>query len=94
MRTLADFKRAIEVGTKWEGFNYLYNRSMGVREVSKVKSGKFSFRTIRESGEIVDSWMDFPKASEIEFKEGDMVTIYYIDSYTKERKPMMSYKKV
>lgn len=94
MKTLADFKRAIQIGTKWEGFNHLYKRTMGIREVSKVQSTRFAFRTVRETGEEVHSWTDFPKASDLVIREDGTVDIYFVCSYTKERKPMLSYKKV
>lgn len=73
MKTLADFKRAMKVGSYWTGFNHLYKSSLGLREVSKVQSNAFAF-LIPESGQ--NSWCDFPKAKDIEFGEDGSVNIY------------------
>lgn len=88
MKTLADFKRALKVGTKWEGFNHYYQSSFGVRELSKVQSNSFAFKTV----EGKDSWIDFPKSKDIKFKDDGTVEIYkeWCDGY----RLMISYKQV
>jgi hypothetical protein len=90
VKTLADFKRALTVGSKWEGFNHYYQSSFGVREVSKVQSNSFAFKTINSKGEETNSWSDFPKAKDIKFKEDGTVEIYtqWCDGY----RLMLSYK--
>ena len=70
MKTLADFKRALKVGTKWEAYNYIYDRSLGIREVAKVDTVKVGFKSA-----MGISYCDFPKASMIKFN-GDTVEIY------------------
>jgi len=92
MKTLADFKRAIQPGTKWEGFNHYYKSSLGVREISKVQSNSFAFKTVRDNGEVVDSWADFPKAKDIAFNEDGTVDIYGI--WDGEKRLLLSYKEV
>lgn len=83
MKTLADFKRALRVGSKWEGFNHYYQSSLGVREVSKVQSNSFAFKIVDDKGEERNSWCDFPKAKDIKFKEDGTVEIYkeWCDGY-------------
>lgn len=88
MKTLADFKRAMSVGTKWEGFNHYYNSSLGVRECSKSQTDSFAFRT--EKGE--NSWSDYPKAKDIKFLEDGTVEIY--KTWHNEYRLMLSYKQV
>jgi hypothetical protein len=100
MKTLADFKRAMKVGTRWSGYNHLYKSNMGVREVSKVKSTSFAFRMQKDDGSFVDSWCDFPKAPNIEFMDDGTVNIYAETNYyfgsehNTERKLLLSYKQV
>jgi len=67
MKTIADFKRAVTVGSKWHTtHNFVTNginepiKDMGVREVGKVQSNCFAFRTL--SGEL--SYCDWPTKKE------------------------------
>ena len=90
MKTLADFKRAVKIGTKWEGFNHFYNSSFGIREVSKVQSNRFAFKTVTVNGEVCDSWSDFPKSKDIRFKEDGTVEIY--GEWANEYRLILSYK--
>lgn len=92
MKTLADFKRALTLGSKWSCYNHLYNSDMGVREVSMVRSNSFGFRVIRESGEEVTSLCDFPKASDIEITSNGTVNIYGI--WRDSRRIKLSYRQV
>ena len=59
MKTLADFKRALSLGSVWEGWHLQSGTSLGVREVCKVMYDGVRFKLAdgRESA------MDFPKAS-------------------------------
>lgn len=62
MKTLADLKRMMVVGSKWHGHHHLQNRDMGVKEVSKIQSKAVAFHT-----QMGDSWLEFPKAKSIAF---------------------------
>ncbi len=97
MKTLADFKRAMQVNTEWEAFNHLYQVSMGKRVISNVRTTKFSFRTIREDGEVVDSWCAFPTAGNIKFLEDGSVQIYgkkWINNNESVTALLLTYKKI
>lgn len=69
MKTLADLKRKMKIGSKWEAIHF-NGWSPGVREIAEVKTNKIGFKTVRENGEIVTSWVDFPKAKNILFQNG------------------------
>lgn len=75
MRTLADFKRAMQPETIWEGFNYCYETPyyLGVRRCIKSGSTQFSFFN-PETG--CETYSDFPKASDIKFREDGTVEIW------------------
>lgn len=76
MKTLADFKRALSVGSKWHTKLMKYGTDIGVRPVSKVRSNGVSFRTVRPNGEVCDSYLDFPKACNVKFREDGTVEIW------------------
>jgi hypothetical protein len=92
MKTLADFKRALQPGTKWEGYNHYYKSSFGVREIASAMSTKFGFKHIRDDGTMTVSWCDYPKAGDISFKEDGTVNIY--KQWQGERQLLLSYKQV
>lgn len=88
MKTLSDFKKRLTVGTKLEAihhFNFegrmpdgtpIYgDKNLGTREVSIVQSNSFALKTTRTTGEIVDSWCQYPKAKQVMFKDSDTITI-------------------
>ena len=87
MRTLADFKKAMQLGTSWHAYNHLSKCDMGVRVVSKAQSNRFAFRTTRNT----DSWCEFPKANDIEFVDVNTVNIYERNAETKNL--MLTYTK-
>jgi hypothetical protein len=91
MKTLADFKRALVIGSEWEAFNHYYQSSLGIRAVGKVQSNCFAFITYR-NGESNLSYCDFPLSKDIKFREDGTVEIYkeWCDGY----RLMMTYKKV
>lgn len=89
MKTLADFKRAMRIGTKWSAYNHYYNSDMGIRECSIAQTNRFAFKTIKNDGEICNSWCDFPKASDIEFTN-DTVVIWGEGAHG--RCPIITYK--
>lgn len=64
MKTLADIRRAMVVGSKWHCFNHLFNKDMGVREISIKRTNAVAFKT--GAG---NSWIEFPKASEVKIHE-------------------------
>lgn len=85
MKTLADLKRALSVGSKWQGFHHFQNRDLGVREVSKVQSKAVAFAT--PGG---DSWLEFPKASQVKFDaDGNGFTLV-----NDQGQAVLSYKQV
>ena len=66
---LADAKRRVQVGERLTLIEApQWPAMIGVtREVTRVMSGKFALRTVNRDGEIVDSWTDWPKASEMSY---------------------------
>ena len=95
---LAQFKRALTLGSLWEATNYLVPDKahvFGVRPVSIVKTNKVAFRT--PDGR--DSWHNFATADCYEFINGDTVLIYWPEvkagnsqSFDSPRKLIMQYK--
>jgi len=78
MKTLADFKRAMIVGSKWETIKHFKDNlteTTPVRECSKRQANSFAFRTTLPDGRIADCWLDFPKAKDVEFLNNDTITI-------------------
>jgi hypothetical protein len=68
MKTLADIKKAMRLGTKWRMIHCGYpphfkSTDHGIREVSIVQTNAIAFRT--DSGS--DSWLQWPKAKQIRF---------------------------
>jgi len=66
MKTIADIKRKMTVGSKWSCLWSCREQSkdMGERFVGKVQSNSFGFIN-PITGNI--SWCDWPKKSEVEF---------------------------
>ncbi len=71
MRTLAELKRKIVLGTKLHTFNHWYNKDMGIREIGHVQSNSFAFKTDHNTL----SWCEFPKAKELIFEDTNKFTI-------------------
>lgn len=77
MKTVADFKRAMVVGTKWKATHaYLSgagapSKPLGTRECGLANTVSFAFVN-PESGEL--SYCDWPKKAEFSFENG-VVTI-------------------
>lgn len=108
INTLADFKKAINVGTKLNTIWHQYSATKGENgylifeshtkendEVSIVKSTQFAVKRKKKDGTFIDSWMQFPKASECTFNDNS-VTINdetMINFETREKKvlPFMTY---
>lgn len=72
MKTLADFKRALTLGSKWE-CTHAQSGSLGIREVALVKSNCVGFHT--DKGSI--SYLYFPKSSEFEINSKGEAEIYW-----------------
>jgi hypothetical protein len=88
MKSIADFKRAMILGTTWEAKReYLgdtkYSNTLGVRDCGLNNTTGFGF--ITESGSISHS--DWPKKSEFSVQDG-VVTI------EKEGFVRLTYKKI
>ncbi len=68
MKTIADIKRAMTVGSKWHTVHHGYApdwtpQDMGVRAISIAQTNSVAFRTIRGA----DSWIQFPKKNQVIF---------------------------
>lgn len=103
IQTLADFKKSIQLGVKISGTlhmtfngrdekgNVLYKDSiLPAREVSIVQSNSFALKTTKTTGEIVDSWCQYPKAKECTFLD-NVITIHELNREGKLI-PVLSYK--
>jgi len=76
INNLSQFKKALKVGQMVKTVNHRYG-DMGTRPISIVQSNSFAMKTTKESGEIVDSWCEYPKASEIECNGTNEVSIFW-----------------
>lgn len=78
MRTLADLKRRIKVGTKIEKIEHINidngvrvahpPHPAGVREVVKVQTNAWAIQSAEDNSK---SWLDIPKASELSCNGND-----------------------
>lgn len=80
MKTLADVKRKMTLGSKWRCVRLFNNEDIGVREIGKVQTNAVAF--LKPDGKL--SWLWWPKAKEVQ-AEGDNVVIL------KEGKPFLKY---
>ena len=83
MKTLADFKRALQVGRTVETIHAKFG-SFGKRQISKVQSNAFALKTER-AGKTVDSWCEFPTAKDIEFPNENTAVIYWGEGTGREQ---------
>ena len=95
MKTLADVKRAMTVGTHWEGIN-ANGYSLGVREIVDVASTKVGFLTKKGDKEVV-SWCYFPKSKDVKFT-GDWIEFWRLwyrpGSDELENLPVLKFRQV
>ena len=71
MRTLADVKRKMELGSNWHCVRLSGgNEDMGVREVGKVQGNAVAFLS---GGKL--SWLWWPKAKDVQV-QGNSFTIF------------------
>ena len=102
MKSVAEFKRNLKVGLEFKTIHHMnfagrnedgtpiYNdKDLGIRKVSIVQSNSFALATQRTTGEVVDSWCMYPKASESVF-DGDTLTILE-EQRDGGMKPVLSY---
>ncbi len=72
MKTLADFKRALTLGSEWEAYYGPNLQPLGKRSVGRVMSNGVGFNT--ERGTL--SYFYYPKASLLRFLNEDTVEVY------------------
>lgn len=88
MKTVAEFKRRMQVGTKvhtlyHKEFNgrttngeIIYKtKDLGIRPVSIVQTTQFAFETKKTDGTTSDSWCSFPKLTDCRFEGEDTIVI-------------------
>lgn len=108
MKTVADFKRRIKKDVKLHcvfhqaaqgrdenGRLILTDEDKGIRAVNIVQTNQFTLLTTKSNGDIIDSWINFPKASQCKFIDDD--TIMYLEPDFREQKkevliPLLTYK--
>jgi len=92
MKTLADFKRALQPDTKWHATNANHG-DLGIGTVSILQSNAVAFK--REGRENL-TWLTFPKASEFEINERGEAEIYWpaCEVYEKPRRLILTYRQV
>ncbi|MCD8252745.1 MAG: hypothetical protein LUD40_12475 [Phocaeicola dorei] len=71
MKTLADVKRKMTLGSKWHCVRvFNNNENIGVREIGKVQTNAVAF--LKPDGKL--SWLWWPKAKDVQV-EGNSFTI-------------------
>lgn len=104
MKNLADFKRALIIGTKvqttfhldFKGRNEdgtpIYgDKDRGIRPVSIVQSNSVAFEQVLTDGKKQDQWLQWPKASDCEFT-GDNTVVIYETSREGKKVKVLTYK--
>jgi hypothetical protein len=93
MNNLSQFKKRLKVGVKLETTHTKLG-SFGVRPVSIVQSNSFALTTVKNlpdgGTETVNSWCQYPKASDIEFPDADTANIYWGEGERREH--ILTYK--
>jgi hypothetical protein len=108
MKTIADFKRSLTVGSKLhsifhqaslgrdaQGQIILGDEDKGIREVSIVQSNSFALKTVNREGKTVDSWMSYPKKDECKFLDENTIQILTPDFRIRDKEvliPCITYK--
>ncbi len=90
MKTLADFKRAMQVGTVW------YRKHVNEKEfVKRTIASVHSNHVYVMDEEGKKAMLDFPKATEFEINEKGEAEIYWPASevYEKPRRLILTYRK-
>lgn len=71
MKTLADVKRKMRLGTKWQCYHLIFNTDMGIRKVGQIRTNAVAF--LKPDGKL--SWLDWPKAKDIQVNDENTFTI-------------------
>jgi hypothetical protein len=103
IKSLAEFKKAIQLDVAVHTiFHMQFNgrdseqkpvyttEDKGIRKVSVKQTNAFALKTTIAEGETVDSWCDYPKASECEVKDGKLL-IYEEDQRENKRTLVLTY---
>ncbi len=88
INTVADFKRLLQLGAQVhcvyhmafagrdaQGQPIYKDEDKGVRKVSRKQTNSFALKTTKTTGEIVDSWCSYPKASEVIIKDNQITIL-------------------
>lgn len=75
MRNLSDFKKRLKLGVELEMVHAKLG-SLGIRPISIVQSNSFALATKKADG-IVNSWCEFPKASNFEVSDSNTAKIFW-----------------
>ena len=91
MKTLSDFKKRLKTGVKLHtvyhnavagrderGCLIFKDEDKGVREVSIVQTNTFALKTL-QGGNMVDSYCQYPKASEVQILSENSIKILTAD---------------
>lgn len=76
MSALSKFKNHVKVGVDVDYVNHQYVGMDQIRKVEIVQTQKFAMGILRDDGEYVTSWMDFPKAKFLVENSGGSFTIW------------------
>jgi hypothetical protein len=94
MKRLADFKRALTLGSKWKAT--IYDRrdeafELGTREVRVIRQNSVGF----DNGKGGISYLNLPKAKDYEYEKG-IVKIFYPECkiYDLPRSLILTYEKI
>lgn len=75
-KTLAEFKRVLQVGDTLKCTRFGFNPvTYPPREVAIKQTNSFALKTKQASGEIVNSWLEFPKASKCKIENNELTII-------------------
>ena len=108
MKTIADFKRRLKVGCYVHTIFHQYavgrdengklilgDQDLGIRRVSVVQSNSFAFETVTSKGDLVDSWIAYPKKTDTKFIDENTITIFTPDFRVHDESvliPCLTYK--
>jgi hypothetical protein len=97
--SLAEFKKLIQKDVLVGGIFHKYfengkgfsERKMEDRPVNIVQTNAFTLKTKKTSGETVDSWFHFPKASQIKIVDKTRLEIYETEVRTGKTELILTY---
>ena len=78
MKTIADFKRKMTIGSKWETIHRFKDKqpsNLGIRECTISQSNSFALATKLDNGTTRNAWCDYPKVKETTFIGTDTILI-------------------